>query len=325
MAKKIRHFFYPHESNNFRARLLHLSSLLVIVVSIIISTFLLVGVKRTFPSVLGISTEMTADQLLILTNQKRVENGLPPLSFSSQLSLAADNKAKDMFAKNYWAHIAPDGTTPWAFISGAGYRYVYAGENLARGFNDAGGVIDAWMASPEHRKNMLSANYKNVGFAIETGNLTGEDTVLVVEMLGSGSETVQQAPVQAPVETVQQNIQQNPTPTIAQEAQNKVEEKTQAEPQKPEITLVPSQAPPIPVPTQRLVAAVMAQATYSIQAVSKNIALAIILILLVVLILDILLVERRKIIRFTGHNLDHILYLIFVLSIIYLLTRGVIF
>ena len=59
------------------------------------------------------------------------------------------------------------------------------GENLARGFNSASDVINAWMNSPEHRQNVLSPNYQNVGFAVATGNLSGEDTVLVVEMLGS--------------------------------------------------------------------------------------------------------------------------------------------
>ena len=90
-----------------------------------------------------------------------------------------------MFAKNYWAHVSPDGTTPWVFIKSAGYSYVYAGENLARGYNTSQDVVTAWMASPEHKQNMLSSNYQNVGFAIVTGNLTGEDTVLVVEMFGS--------------------------------------------------------------------------------------------------------------------------------------------
>ena len=86
-----------------------------------------------------------------------------------------------MFSKDYWAHNAPDGTTPWVFIKNTGYNYIYAGENLARGFNSASDVINAWMNSPEHRQNVLSPNYQNVGFAVATGTLSGEDTVLVVE------------------------------------------------------------------------------------------------------------------------------------------------
>lgn len=121
----------------------------------------------------------------MFTNQKRVENGLSPLSNSKELSGAASKKVDDMFAKNYWAHNSPDGITPWVFIKQSGYNYVYAGENLARGFSNSSDVVNAWMASPTHRANILSGNYNDVGFAIKSGNLNGEQTFLVVQELGS--------------------------------------------------------------------------------------------------------------------------------------------
>jgi hypothetical protein len=105
---------------------------------------------------------------------------------NSQLTQAAQLKAKDMFAKDYWAHNSPNGTMPWDFIKQAGYDYQYAGENLARGFTTSNDVVTAWMNSPEHRENMLSPNYHDVGFALQEGSLTGEpDTILIVEELGS--------------------------------------------------------------------------------------------------------------------------------------------
>ncbi len=119
------------------------------------------------------------------TNQQREKNGLDDLKMNDQLTNAAQAKADDMFAKNYWAHNSPDGTTPWVFIKGAGYDYVYAGENLARGFNSAQDVVDAWMASPDHKANLLSPNFKDVGFAVKHGKLSGEETFLVVQEFGS--------------------------------------------------------------------------------------------------------------------------------------------
>ena len=142
-------------------------------------------VKTNYPTVLGVSSDVSTQELMILTNEKRQDNGLGALTIDDRLSQAAAGKASDMFNKDYWAHNAPDGTTPWSFIKGAGYNYIYAGENLARGFKSAQDVVNAWMASPEHRQNMLSSSYQNVGFAVATGKLTGEDTILVVEMLGS--------------------------------------------------------------------------------------------------------------------------------------------
>src|SRR3990172_3890597 len=94
-------------------------------------------------------------------------------------------KAQDMLDYGYWAHNSPTGKSPWVFIRSSGYNYVYAGENLARGFATADSVMKAWMASPDHRANVLSANYEDVGFAVKLGKLNGEETVLIVEELGS--------------------------------------------------------------------------------------------------------------------------------------------
>src|SRR3990167_3835487 len=185
MKEFFHHLFIPRESNNYKAKLLHHTTLLLFIAFFIIGGLLLNLTKTKYPSILGISTDMTSEQLLTLLNQKRQENGLPLLSFSPELAAAAKNKANDMLFKNYWAHNSPDGKTPWEFFKEAGYSYVYAGENLARGFNTSLDVTNAWMASSSHKANILSSNYSDVGFAVVTGNLGGEDTVLVVEELGS--------------------------------------------------------------------------------------------------------------------------------------------
>lgn len=195
MKRFLRDLIFPHANNNFRSRLLHHRSLFFVVVGILLSGFLLSGVRTNFPKVLGVSYDITSSQLLYLTNIQRQDNGANPLSLNDKLSIAATNKARNMFRQNYWAHNSPDGKTPWVFVKDSGYTYVYAGENLARGFQNSDEVIKAWMASPDHRENMLSKNYSDVGFAVIKGKLSGEETVLIVEMLGStsfikqGSET----------------------------------------------------------------------------------------------------------------------------------------
>src|ERR1035437_764129 len=187
MINFLRRLFLPRETNNYRPGLLHhkilLSAILLLISAGVFTSF----VRTNYPAVLGVSADISTQQLLILTNQERQDNNIGALTDNSELDLAAANKAADMFSKDYWAHNAPDGTTPWTFIKAAGYNYVYAGENLARGFNSTSDVATAWMNSPEHRQNVLSPNYQNVGFAVASGKLSGEDTVLVVEMLGSTS------------------------------------------------------------------------------------------------------------------------------------------
>ena len=184
MTRSFHYFFFPHESNNHKARALHFSSLFIY-----LAIFLLIQVSfsvllKTNPSVLGIASDITVERLLLLTNQKMAENGLSPLKINQELSEAANQKAKDMFADNYWAHNNPKGKTPWDFVIATHYKYVYAGENLARDFANSDGVVEAWMKSPSHRENMLQEKYEDIGFAVVNGNLSGEETTLVVQMFG---------------------------------------------------------------------------------------------------------------------------------------------
>lgn len=173
------HLFLPHKSNNHRPKILHNSSLLVIAL-LFLATFL-----APIPRVLGIATNITIDRLTELTNKERANNNLSSLVLNNELSLAAQEKAKDMFNNNYWAHNSPIGKTPWVFIINSGYEYSYAGENLARDFDSAENAVSAWMASPGHRANILSANYQDIGFVVATGKLSGHDTTLIVQMFGT--------------------------------------------------------------------------------------------------------------------------------------------
>lgn len=132
------------------------------------------------PKVLGYATTMDSAALLATTNKDRTDVGLPQLKLNETLARAAQAKADDMIAKNYWSHIAPDGTTPWFYFQKFEYRYSSAGENLAYGFATSEQVVTAWMNSAEHRANLLG-NYTDVGFgyANSTDYQHGNNTVVV--------------------------------------------------------------------------------------------------------------------------------------------------
>lgn len=136
------------------------------------------------------ATSMSADRIIQLANEERAKQGLQQVKSNAYLTSAAHAKANDMFEKQYWDHFGPNGESPWDFIKGAGYKYVYAGENLGKGFTTSEGVHQAWMASPTHKENILSANYNDIGIAIVTGELQGETLILVVQMFGSLSRPV---------------------------------------------------------------------------------------------------------------------------------------
>lgn len=176
--------FKPHPKK--RSKILQIKTLLVINILLL----MVVGARvyslyyKDF-NILGFATNISVNELFNTTNSKRTENGLPALGYSQVLSNAAQKKAQDMFADDYWAHIAPDGKTPWDFIVGENYRYSYAGENLAKDFLKTDSVVNAWMNSPTHRENILNSNYTEVGFAVVNGVLQGKETTLVVQMFGN--------------------------------------------------------------------------------------------------------------------------------------------
>lgn len=219
-AKRFAHHFVPHNhddtGNKHRGHALENSALFayLLIFFVTVSGFWLVRVKA--PQILG-SASYSSEQIIALTNVKRAENGLPPLSASSKLAGAAQAKSADMFSKNYWAHFSPEGTTPWSFIRAAGYRYIFAGENLARDFNDAASVVNAWMASPSHKQNILDKNFKEIGVFVSDGRLQGREGVLVVQMFGASTS---QTPVRsASSETVENKSQSSPSPSpLAAEA-----------------------------------------------------------------------------------------------------------
>ncbi len=99
-------------------------------------------------------------------NRQRAASGLAPLRINARLEAAADDRITDMFDRNYFGHVSPDGTPPWKCVEQRGYDYREVGENIAVGYPNADAVVDGWMHSPGHRANVLSRNFDEVGVAI---------------------------------------------------------------------------------------------------------------------------------------------------------------
>jgi uncharacterized protein YkwD len=323
MRDFLHHLLLPKESNNHRAKVLHHKSLVVLIGVLILGNIFIGFMEQNFSAVLGITASFNQDDLLLQTNTKRAENGLPPLQLNPALSQAALEKGKDMLARNYWAHNAPDGTTPWVFIKNSGYEYVYAGENLARGFASASDVTNAWMASQGHKDNLLSGNYDDVGFAVLTGTLTGDETILVVQEFGrkmaGGPDPAQRiASNVTPVPTTVQTVRKAIAPTVI----------LTATPTPLPIVAQVSAPPPIPSVAVKqsgpMVASVQNLPLVDSKSFSKNFTILIVLFFISVLILDIIVIERKKIVRLLSHNADHLLFLLVILLILLTLGRGVI-
>ncbi|MDB5160451.1 MAG: hypothetical protein JWO99_714 [Candidatus Saccharibacteria bacterium] len=196
---RLRHLFLPNKKNNFHPIALRPAGLAIFLSLIVVAQLSYNVFSAHQMQVLGYAIDINVSDINTISNQQRTNAGLPALNLNSQLNSAALAKANDMFAKDYWAHNAPDGKTPWQFIQEAGYNYVYAGENLAMDFSTSNGVVSGWMTSPGHRANILNTNYQDVGYAVVNGTLQGEETTLVVAEYGSQQAVPAPAPAAQPV------------------------------------------------------------------------------------------------------------------------------
>lgn len=185
LAVLLAHFLLPHESNNHRARLLHPVFVGISLFLFLVSQLAISFLPHFTPVVLGYAANIPPERIVELTNEEREKAGVQTLNLDPLLTQAALMKASDMFAKDYWAHVSPDGTEPWAFFIDAGYRYRFAGENLAKDFSRAEDVVAAWIASPSHKENLLSPRYQDIGVAVVDGELDGVQTTLVVQLFGT--------------------------------------------------------------------------------------------------------------------------------------------
>jgi hypothetical protein len=157
---------------------------------------------------------MSIGNLLSATNAQRQQNGVANLKLNDKLTSAAQAKANDMIARNYWSHNTPDGQEPWVFFTNAGYNYQKAGENLAYGFATSGDTVTGWMNSPPHRENLLDSTFTEVGFGFANGNnfnSSGQETVVVAEygepqvLAASNNQTPAPAPAPKPAPTPAQS------------------------------------------------------------------------------------------------------------------------
>jgi uncharacterized protein YkwD len=124
---------------------------------------------------------------LCLLNAERRWRGLRALRPERRLRVAALRHSRDMVRRQFLEHVNPDGVGHDERIARAGYRLderTLAGENLATGEGETSApavIVDGWMHSPGHRRNILRPQFREIGIGIvprsaETGEAGGTYT-----------------------------------------------------------------------------------------------------------------------------------------------------
>ncbi|MDA2813286.1 CAP domain-containing protein [Nocardiopsis sp. RSe5-2] len=101
-------------------------------------------------------------EVVSLANDERADAGCGPLRIDSKLTNASQKHSKDMAERDYMSHDTPEGVGPADRAAEAGYT-AWGGENVAAGYTSAEAVMDGWMNSEGHRKNILNCDFVAIG------------------------------------------------------------------------------------------------------------------------------------------------------------------
>ncbi|MBI3485340.1 hypothetical protein HY025_00175 [Candidatus Daviesbacteria bacterium] len=277
--RKFRNFFLPHPQTHQKAHLLTWEAMLIYVLFFI---FLQVGFNvfsHIKPGVLGISSDINVIDLINDTNEQRAKLNLPALKENALLDAAAAAKAQNMFTEDYWAHYSPSGKDPWGFILSAGYKFSYAGENLARNFYTSSDVVNAWMESPTHKENIVNSRYSEIGMAVADGVLKGQKTTLVVQMFGTPFEAVATKPT---VNVAGQKITLNDQQLTQTNLSLPISEVQAATKQNlPKLNIDPF-------------------------AINKQLGLVLLGFIFLLLIIDFYVIKKRGVVRISSYHLSHL-------------------
>jgi uncharacterized protein YkwD len=106
--------------------------------------------------------------VLALVNEARAGAGCDAVTADGGLAGVARGHSEGMRDRDFFGHTDLDGRSPFDRAAQAGVTNARA-ENIARGQRDAAAVVEAWLASPGHRQNILNCSYRTMGLGIATG------------------------------------------------------------------------------------------------------------------------------------------------------------
>lgn len=117
-----------------------------------------------------------ADAVMCLVNAERTSRGLKALKRDGDLAQAARGHSRDMTRRNYFDHTSPSGESVGDRVRDAGYGDPgdgwRVGENLGWGTGQRAtpnALVDEWLNSPPHKKNMLNGAFRELGVGVAQG------------------------------------------------------------------------------------------------------------------------------------------------------------
>ena len=122
---------------------------------------LMLSILQTPSKAMAASRAANRKAVLKIVNSERKSRGCKKLVLDSTLNKAAQKRAQEI--SKYFSHERPNGTDCFTVLKKYGARYTTCGENIAAGQSTAAIVMNSWMNSDGHRKNILTKKFKKMG------------------------------------------------------------------------------------------------------------------------------------------------------------------
>lgn len=113
-------------------------------------------------------------ELLRLVNERRARGAVcgadtlaaaPALVWQTAIAQAAARHSQDMVDKSFFSHTGSDGSSAGQRLSASGYAWSRWGENIAYGYSSSAAVVDGWMKSEGHCRNLMNPAFSEMGLA----------------------------------------------------------------------------------------------------------------------------------------------------------------
>jgi uncharacterized protein YkwD len=129
--------------------------------------------------------------ILDAVNAARREKRLRPLVLEPRLAVAAQRHAEAMRDRGFYSHDTPEGLTARDRILAAGYPARVVGENIAEGQFTVAEVMNGWLNSPAHRRNILEPSFTQLGVGLAIGRFDARYRLVWVQDFGAPGNTLQ--------------------------------------------------------------------------------------------------------------------------------------
>lgn len=138
----------------------------------VVSRAKVVSVRRTLLTTVAAVLSPLLRDVLGLVNSARTTGtrcggvpypAVPRLRVETRLTRAATKYARAMATHDFFAHDSPGGSDPGERMAAEGYRWSSWGENIAAGYREADAVVQGWLESPGHCRNLMSAGFTEIG------------------------------------------------------------------------------------------------------------------------------------------------------------------